>query len=149
MKTKWEIDMPRKEKSDYEVGYCRPPTAHQFKKGQSGNPRGRRKGSISAASHVAKALNESVFVQDKGQRRSLSKMAVAATQLVNKAVSGDLRAWKYLFTIMETLEWKKLIETVEPGANGEDPMEIVRRQLDLIHARLAANREPPEDQRPG
>jgi len=26
------------------VGYCRPPIAKQFKPGQSGNPRGRKKG---------------------------------------------------------------------------------------------------------
>lgn len=28
-------------KSDYEVGRGRPPKEHQYKKGQSGNPRGR------------------------------------------------------------------------------------------------------------
>ena len=84
--------MPHKETSDNAVGYRHPPVAHQFKKGQSGNPNGRRKGSVSAVSHVAQALNEFVVVQEKGERRSLSKLAVAAKQLVNKAVSGDLRS---------------------------------------------------------
>ena len=28
---------------DYEVGYGKPPKEHRFKKGQSGNPRGRPK----------------------------------------------------------------------------------------------------------
>jgi hypothetical protein len=87
-----ERNVPHKEQSDNEVGYRRPPVAHQFKKGQSGNPKGRRKGSVSAVSHVANALNEFVVVQEKGERRSFSKLAVAAKQLVNKAVSGDLRA---------------------------------------------------------
>ena len=72
--------MPHKEQSDNEVGYRRPPVAHQFKKGQSGNPKGQRKGSVSAVSHVANALNEFVVVQEKGERRSFSKLAVAAKQ---------------------------------------------------------------------
>jgi len=29
--------------SDYEIGYKKPPKQHQFPKGQSGNPKGRRK----------------------------------------------------------------------------------------------------------
>src|SRR5687768_13386603 len=40
---------------DYEVGYAKPPVATRFKPGQSGNPRGRRKG---AAKTVAPALND-------------------------------------------------------------------------------------------
>jgi hypothetical protein len=52
-----ERNVPHKEQSDNEVGYRRPPVAHQFKKGQSGNPKGRRKGSVSA---VSKSMNETI-----------------------------------------------------------------------------------------
>lgn len=38
-------------KSGYEVGYGKPPTAHRFKKGQSGNPKGRSKGSKNQVPH--------------------------------------------------------------------------------------------------
>jgi uncharacterized protein DUF5681 len=31
-------------KKDYTIGFGRPPAAHRFKPGQSGNPRGRPKG---------------------------------------------------------------------------------------------------------
>ena len=33
--------MPRDKKSDYEVGYGKPPRETRFVKGRSGNPRGR------------------------------------------------------------------------------------------------------------
>ena len=35
--------MKPKEEKDYEVGYKKPPKKNQFKKGQSGNPKGRPK----------------------------------------------------------------------------------------------------------
>src|SRR5215207_8933320 len=42
-------------KGDYEIGYCRPPKATQFQRGQSGNPRGpgKRPRSIGAAADKA------------------------------------------------------------------------------------------------
>jgi Family of unknown function (DUF5681) len=121
----------------YKVGYGQPPVEHQFKKGQSGNPNGRRKRSVSAVLHVAKALNEFVVVQEKGERRSLSKLAVAAKQLVNKAVSGDLRAWKCLLEMMETHEWKRMNETIQPSVDGTSALEILEQQLAQISARMA------------
>ena len=63
--------MPQKETSDNAVGYRRPPVAHQFKKGQSGNPKGRRKGSVSAVSHVAKARSMSMPVRCGSTNRIL------------------------------------------------------------------------------
>jgi Family of unknown function (DUF5681) len=33
-------DSPKPDDDDNKVGYCRPPKQHQFKKGQSGNPKG-------------------------------------------------------------------------------------------------------------
>jgi Family of unknown function (DUF5681) len=128
----------------YKVGYGQPPVEHQFKKGQSGNPNGRRKGSVSAVSHVAKALNEFVVVQEKGERRSLSKLAVAAKQLVNKAVSGDLRAWKCLLEMMETHEWKRMNETIQQSVDGNSAREILMQRIAQVRARMDAtdSRDP-------
>ena len=121
---------------DYEVGYRRPPRSYQFKKGKSGNPRGRPKGSISAASHVATALKESMVVQERGLRKTLSKLAVAAKQLVNKAAAGDLRAMKLLLEIMETSEWQSMKVEAQNIENGDSPRERLKARMEQLAANL-------------
>jgi hypothetical protein len=93
---------------------------------------------------VAQALNEFVVVQEKGERRSLSKLAVAAKQLVNKAVSGDLRAWKCLLEMMETPEWKTMNETIQRSVDGNSAREILMQRIEQIRARMDAtdSRDP-------
>jgi len=57
----------------YEVGYGKPPRHTRFKKGQSGNPRGRPCGSKNLSSLLSEALNEPVIVAENGRRRKISK----------------------------------------------------------------------------
>ena len=40
------------------IGYKRPPKATQFQKGQSGNPRGRPRGSKNLSTLISEALDE-------------------------------------------------------------------------------------------
>lgn len=80
----------------YEVGFGKPPKKNQFKPGQSGNPRGRPKGTLNLATTVRKALREKVVVTENGRRRQISKLDAAVTQLVNRAVKGDPRAIQQL-----------------------------------------------------
>ena len=56
--------MPSKIPCDYDVGYGKPPRHTRFKKGQSGNPRGRPSGSKNLATVLSEALNELVIVAD-------------------------------------------------------------------------------------
>src|ERR1700739_4829842 len=73
------------------VGYERPPKATRFKRGVSGNPKGRPKGSLNVATVFLRTLNEKVVVHEHGKRRTVTKLEAALTQLVNKAATGDLR----------------------------------------------------------
>lgn len=90
--------------ADGEVGYGKPPKKHQFKKGRSGNPKGRPKGSPNLLTAIDRALKERVLVTEEGRKRSISKMEAAAKQLVNRAATGDLRAFQQLAQLRELLE---------------------------------------------
>ena len=61
--------MPNDDKTDYKVGYKRPPLHTRFRKGQSGNPRGRPRGSKNFSTLLTEALNEPVVVTEDGRRR--------------------------------------------------------------------------------
>ena len=72
---------------DCEVGYRKPPKATRFRKGQSGNPKGRPKGKPNAAAAILRALGAKLVINDHGRRRKVTKYEAAIMQLANKAAS--------------------------------------------------------------
>jgi predicted phage terminase large subunit-like protein len=95
-------------KGDYEVGYGKPPRGTGFKKGLSGNPRGRPPGSKNLATllndALNDALNEPVTITENGRRRKITKREAVIKQLVNKSASSDARSLKILLDLMLSLE---------------------------------------------
>ena len=64
--------MARVRESGYEVGFARPPHKTRFKKGQSGNPAGRVKGSKNVSKLLLQALSEPVVVNENGERKRVT-----------------------------------------------------------------------------
>jgi Family of unknown function (DUF5681) len=89
---------------DYKVGPGRPPLRTRFKKGQSGNPGGRRRKNLPAP--LTDALNEPIFVTIDGERRKITKREAVVPQIVNKSTTADLRATKMLFDLINEAEHK-------------------------------------------
>jgi Family of unknown function (DUF5681) len=74
---------------DYEVGYGKPPRHTRFKKGQSGNPKGRPKGSQNLTTLLSEALNERVIVNENGGRRRITMRRAIIKQLVKRSATAD------------------------------------------------------------
>jgi hypothetical protein len=89
---------------EYAANYRKPPLHTRFKKGQSGNPRGRPKKNLPAL--LVAALNEPVFVTIDGERRKITKREAVITQLVNESAGANLRATKMLIDMMKDIERK-------------------------------------------
>jgi len=69
--------------------YQRPPRKGQFKSGQSGNPRGRPKGSRNIRTYVQRLLDAPILVNENGKTRRMPRGEAIAIQLVNMAAKGD------------------------------------------------------------
>jgi uncharacterized protein DUF5681 len=92
---------------EYRVGPGRPPKAHQFKPGQSGNPQGARRKPRSIAPDLKalfeRALSAEVTLRQGEQERIITKAAAGIEQLVNQFAKGDRHARRDLLTLAATL----------------------------------------------
>ena len=104
----------------YEVGYGKPPEATRFQRGQSGNPKGRPKGSINIATALERELNQRVTIKENGVARTITKFEAALKQLVNKAASGETKAIHFLVNLLNVSNGGGLGEAPLPGPSDAD-----------------------------
>ena len=81
----------------YEVGYGKPPRNTQFKKGVSGNPKGRPRKALDFNHELLRESRSSVIINENGKRRRVSKHELVIKQLIHKAVSGNIPALRTYF----------------------------------------------------
>lgn len=75
----------------YEIGYRRPPKKGQFKKGQSGNPKGRPKGSKNFITLLEQELDQKITVSENGRKKEITRMQAMVKRLVADSLQGNLR----------------------------------------------------------
>ena len=101
-------------KDDYEVGYCKPPKATQFRAGRSGNPKGRPCKPRSLDALIDQALDATVQITENGIPKKLAWREVFIKSLFNRAMKGDRWASKEILKRMdntpETLSFETELE---------------------------------------
>ena len=100
--------MPDDHNKAYNVGFGKPPKTSQFRKGSSGNPKGRPQGRRDLATVLERTLQEKVIVNENGVRRTVTKLEAAVKQLVNQAASGDLGAMQQLSALAGSAEEERV-----------------------------------------
>ena len=139
-------------KTDYEVGYRRPPKHGQFKKGHSGNKRG------SSAKARAKAVKTSSFdslfsdgmqqpieSEENGKRVTLTRMHLAIRRRVEEAAKGKMAPLKELLKLWDMpdqgplVQGKRLILTLDEVRACGRPLEELFYRPNTVLVR----EEPP------
>ena len=78
----------RRSDEDYRVGNKRPPRHSQFKPGVSGNPEGRRKGSVNLRTRVQRGLRKTVVVSKNGWPTRMVVAEVISNRLLEFVDEG-------------------------------------------------------------
>ena len=113
----------------FEAGYGKPPRHTRFKKGQSGNPRGRPKGSKNLTTLLTEALNEPVIVAENGGRRKITMRQAIIKQLVNRSATADWRAIKILLDLVRDIEGRTEPASPETAAFSEADEKVIEQRF--------------------
>jgi hypothetical protein len=100
--------MPNQDDPDYTVGYKKPPRHTQFKPGQSGNPKGRSKKSVTLDETLAKELLATICVAQGGRRRRTSVLGALIKLFIHAGLKGDLKAGALLLNRFGSLKQTEL-----------------------------------------
>lgn len=111
---------------DYKVGFKKPPKATQFKKGRSGNPKGRPKGTKNLMSDLEEELQEVIPLKESGKDKRVSKQRALIKSLMAKAVKGDTRSANLLLNM--------IMKVLVPAQTPEAEEELSDTDLEIIEA---------------
>lgn len=86
----------------YEVGYKKPPKAHRFKKGESGNKRGRPKRPKTVAEALENVLHAPVVVRENGKKRRVTRVEAMFLAAVSRVTtSPDLKGFSSVMSALK------------------------------------------------
>lgn len=125
---------------DYDVGFGKPPKSGRFRKGASGNRKGRPKGARNLKTELLEELGEQIQIREDGAPRRISKQRAIIKQLVAQAIKGDARAANAVFQIVQRV--------LGDGGQTEEPA-LTTADEEILEAFLRRNAdrrgEEPDD----
>jgi hypothetical protein len=120
---------PRKPEDNYDVGYGKPPEHSRFKPGQSGNPKGRPKGTRNFSIDVKATLRSRVQVTRDGKPTRVSTQEAALLRLREKALKGDARALDALLDLARIYNDEEQVRRSNLSSDDAALLEIYNARL--------------------
>jgi hypothetical protein len=131
-------------KSRRPVGYGSPPVETRFRAGQSGNPKGRPKGSKTLKAIFAEELNRPVTATENGKRHMLPMSRAIIKTLVNQAARGDLRAAAFVMKL-GLADQADAGQPAQPGSPTQSEQDEAILNRGLLRLRAAMSSIPDGD----
>lgn len=113
------------------VGYKKPPIGTRWKKGQSGNPGGKKKGTLDLKADLIAELGEIIQINEGGSPRRISKQRALLKSLAARGIQGDARAANLLLRLIDRL-LEPPPETPAAQTVSADDQEILDAYIDRL-----------------
>ncbi|MBA3668643.1 MAG: hypothetical protein H0W71_01010 [Sphingomonas sp.] len=110
------------------TGYKRPPVASRWKKGQSGNPSGRKRGKLNLRTDLIAELEEVIQINEGGSARRITKQRALLKSLAARGIQGDARAANLILSLISRL--------LEPDEQSAIPEEMGPEDKAILDAYL-------------
>lgn len=129
------------EDGDYIVGKGRPPVATRWKPGQSGNPKGKAKGSRDLDTLVLELMDRNITLATGKGEETMSRLEALIRKLFEQAVKGDHKAATLLLE-----RYRSAVESRTRDASAGDGLSAAEQaMLDTLLIAYQASRSYPSE----
>lgn len=127
------------ERPDEPVGYCKPPKKHRWKKGQSANPKGRKKGSKNESTILRELMSRKVRIREGQRVRTVTTLeAIHETFIEDTLKRKNTKSAAFVLNRFGGL----VSGETQPNEITEDDREVLK----AFAKRAAAERETKDDE---
>ena len=138
----------KKPAGEYEVGFGKPPESGQFKKGTSGNLKGRPKGARNLKTDLLEELDETMNVREGDRERRISKQRALIKIQVARALNGNDRAAAKIIDL-----YLKVIGLDDDAADADLPLTddesaVIEKLEERLRRRMGMTALKTDDKNP-